>query len=68
MPERIHACRERLEDLTGALAGDELAVGEYDDVAVEAALLAGYEAALSMDCGANRPGTPVFALRRVRMR
>jgi len=41
--------------------------GEYDDVAIEAALLAGYEAALSMDCGPNRPGTPLFALRRVRM-
>ena len=61
-------CRERLEELTGkpsrALSWPW---GEYDGVAIEAALLAGYEAALSMDCGANRPGTPRFALRRVRM-
>lgn len=61
-------CRERLEALTGrpsrALSWPW---GEYDSVAIEAALLAGYEAALSMDCGANRPGTPLFALRRVKM-
>jgi len=61
-------CRERLEQLTGAPArAMSWPWGEYDDVAVEAALLAGYEAALSMDCGANRPGTPLFALRRIRM-
>ena len=61
-------CRERLEELTGRAArAMSWPWGEYDDMAVEAALLAGYEAALSMDCGANRPGTPVFALRRVRM-
>ncbi len=61
-------CRERLEELTGAPSrAMSWPWGEYDDVAVEAALLAGYEAALSMDCGVNRPGTPPFALRRVRM-
>ena len=61
-------CRERLEELTGqASRAMSWPWGEYDDVAVEAALLAGYEAALSMDSGANGPGTPVFALRRVRM-
>ena len=61
-------CRERLEELVGRPSrAMSWPWGEYDDVAVEAALLAGYEAALSMDCGANRPGTPVFALRRVRM-
>jgi peptidoglycan/xylan/chitin deacetylase (PgdA/CDA1 family) len=61
-------CRERLEDLTGRPSrAMSWPWGEYDDVAIEAALLAGYEAALSMDCGPNRPGTPPFALRRVRM-
>ena len=61
-------CRERLEELTGKpLRAMSWPWGEYDDVAVEAALLAGYEAALSMDCGANCPGTPRFAMRRVRM-
>jgi peptidoglycan/xylan/chitin deacetylase (PgdA/CDA1 family) len=61
-------CRERLEAITGTpLRAMSWPWGEYDDVAIEAALLAGYEAALSMDCGANRPGTPLFALRRVRM-
>ncbi len=61
-------CRERLEELTGQPArAMSWPWGEYDDVAIEAALLAGYEAALSMDVGANRPGTPLFALRRVRM-
>lgn len=61
-------CRERLEEITGTPARVmSWPWGQYDDVAVEAALLAGYEAALSMDCGANRPGTPLFALRRIRM-
>ncbi|MDY0144708.1 MAG: polysaccharide deacetylase family protein [Kiritimatiellia bacterium] len=61
-------CRERLEEITGKPSrAMSWPWGEYDDVAIESALLAGYEAALSMDCGANRPGTPVFALRRVRM-
>lgn len=61
-------CRERLEELTGKPSrAMSWPWGEYDDVAIEAALLAGYEAALSMDCGPNRPGTPPFALRRVRM-
>lgn len=61
-------CRERLEELTGKpLRALSWPWGEYDGVAIEAAVLAGYEAALSMDCGANAPGTPLFALRRVRM-
>lgn len=61
-------CRERLEELTQKPArAMSWPWGEYDGVAIEAALLAGYEAALSMDCGANVPGTPLFALRRVRM-
>ncbi|HQQ60786.1 MAG: polysaccharide deacetylase family protein [Kiritimatiellae bacterium] len=61
-------CRERLEEVTGRPARlMSWPWGEYDDVAIEAALLAGYEGALSMDCGANRPGTPLFAMRRVRM-
>ena len=61
-------CRERLEELTGKPSrAMSWPWGEYDGVAIEAALLAGYEAALSMDCGANRPGTPLFALRRIRM-
>ena len=61
-------CRERLEDLTCAPSRVmSWPWGEYDDVAIESALLAGYEAVLSMDCGANRPGTPLFAMRRVRM-
>lgn len=61
-------CRECLEELVGRPSrAMSWPWGEYDGVAIEAALLAGYEAALSMDCGANRPGTPPFALRRVRM-
>lgn len=61
-------CRERLEELTGQPSrAMSWPWGEYDDVCIEAALLAGYEAALSMDCGPNRPGTPLFKLRRVRM-
>ena len=61
-------CRERMEAIAGKPSrAMSWPWGEYDDVAIEAALLAGYEAALSMDCGANRPGTPPFALRRVRM-
>lgn len=61
-------CRECLEALTGRPArAMSWPWGEYDGVAIEAALLAGYEAALSMDCGANVPGTPLFALRRVKM-
>ncbi|MDD2240273.1 MAG: polysaccharide deacetylase family protein [Kiritimatiellae bacterium] len=61
-------CRERLEEITGTPSrAMSWPWGEYDDVAIESALLAGYEAALSMDCGANRPGTPIFAMRRVRM-
>ena len=61
-------CRECLETLTGQPArAMSWPWGEYDEVAIQAALLAGYEAALSMDCGANQPGTPLFALRRVRM-
>jgi hypothetical protein len=61
-------CRERLEELSGRPSrAMSWPWGQYDGVAIEAALLAGYEAALSMDCGANRPGTPPFALRRVRM-
>jgi hypothetical protein len=61
-------CRERLEPLAGRPSrAMSWPWGEYDEVAIQAALLAGYEAALSMDCGANRPGTPPFALRRVRM-
>ena len=61
-------CRERLEELLGRPSrAMSWPWGEYDSVAVEAALLAGYEAALSMDCGANKPGTPPFALRRVKM-
>ena len=61
-------CRERIEEITGIPSrAMSWPWGEYDDVAIEAALLAGYEAALSMDCGANIPGSPLFALRRVRM-
>lgn len=61
-------CRERLEEVAGAPSRVmSWPWGEYDDVAIEAALLAGYDAALAMDRGANRPGTPRFALRRVRM-
>ncbi len=61
-------CRERIEELTGKPArAMSWPWGEYDGVAIEAALLAGYEASLSMDCGGNRPGTPLFALRRIRM-
>jgi peptidoglycan/xylan/chitin deacetylase (PgdA/CDA1 family) len=61
-------CRERLEELLGQPSrAMSWPWGEYDSVAIEAALLAGYEAALSMDCGANQPGTPLFALRRVKM-
>ena len=61
-------CRERLEAVAGRpTRAMSWPWGEYDGVAIEAALLAGYEAALSMDCGANRPGTPPFALRRVKM-
>ena len=61
-------CRERLKAMTGRPTRTmSWPWGEYDGVAIEAALLAGYEAALSMDCGANRPGTPPFALRRVKM-
>ncbi len=64
----FNLCRERLEELVGRPSrAMSWPWGEYDAVAIEAALLAGYEAALSMDCGANRPGTPPFALRRVRM-
>ena len=61
-------CRERLEAVAGRpTRAMSWPWGEYDGVAVEAALLAGYEAALSMDCGANKPGTSPFALRRVKM-
>lgn len=61
-------CRERLEEVEGIPSRVmSWPWGEYDDVAIEAALLAGYDAALSMDSGANRPGTPRFALRRIRM-
>ena len=61
-------CRERVEQIAGvASRAMSWPWGEYDDVAIEAALLSGYEAALSMDCGPNRPGTPPFALRRIRM-
>lgn len=61
-------CRERLEKLSGKPSRVMAwPWGEYDGVAVEAALLAGYEGALSLDRGANRPGSPPFALRRVRM-
>lgn len=63
------ACRERLEEITGVpprvLAWPW---GEYDDVAIQAAVLSGFEAALSFDNGANVPGeAPLFALRRIRM-
>ena len=61
-------CRERLEELTGKPArAMSWPWGEYDEVSIQAALLAGYEAALSMDSVANVPGTPMFALRRVKM-
>jgi len=61
-------CRERLEAVAGRpTRAMSWPWGEYDGVAVEAALLAGYEAALSMDCGANKPGTSPFARRRVMM-
>ena len=61
-------CRERLEELTGKPSRVmSWPWGEYDDVAIEAALLAGYEAVLSMDRGPNSPGSPLFALRRIRM-
>jgi len=62
-------CRERLEELTGRPARVmSWPWGEYDSVSIEAALLSGYEAALSMDTGPNVPGkTPLFALRRVKM-
>ena len=61
-------CRERLEEIAGVPSrAMSWPWGQYDGVAIEAALLAGYEAALSMDCGANRPGTPLFAMRRVRL-
>lgn len=61
-------CRERLEEITGK-ASQVLAWpwGEYDGVAVETAALAGYEAALSLEQGPNRPGTSPFALCRIRM-
>ncbi|NLB66132.1 MAG: polysaccharide deacetylase family protein [Lentisphaerae bacterium] len=61
-------CRERLEELTGRPArAMSWPWGEYEDAAIDAAVLSGYEAALSMDRGPNRPGTPLYALRRVRM-
>ncbi|MDR0993953.1 MAG: polysaccharide deacetylase family protein [Verrucomicrobiota bacterium] len=61
-------CRERLEELTGQPSRMMAwPWGEYDDVAVQAALLAGYEAALSFDHGANRPGVSPFALCRNRL-
>ncbi len=62
-------CRERLEELTGRPSRVmSWPWGEYDSVAIEAALLSGYEAALSMDTGPNVPNkTPLFALRRVKM-
>lgn len=59
-------CRERLESLLAQPIGVmSWPWGEYDDVAIRAALLAGYEAALSFDRGANIPGTPLFAIRRL---
>lgn len=63
-------CRSRLEAITGkaprALAWPW---GERDGVAVETAQLAGFEAGLTMECGANVPGeTPMFGLRRVVLR
>lgn len=61
-------CRERLEALIGRpIRALSWPWGEYDRSAIEAALLAGYEAALSFDRGPNRPGTPLFALRRERI-
>lgn len=63
-------CRTRLEAITGraprALAWPW---GEWDGVAVETAQLAGFEAGLTMEGGANVPGeTPMFGLRRVVLR
>lgn len=62
-------CRERLEEIAGApprvLAWPW---GEYDDVCVQAAVLSGFEAALSLEAGANVPGEcDLFALKRIRM-
>jgi peptidoglycan/xylan/chitin deacetylase (PgdA/CDA1 family) len=61
-------CRERLEDVTGQPAR-VLAWpwGEFDEVAVEMAALAGYEAALGFMRGPNDPSTNPFAMCRVRM-
>ncbi len=61
-------CRERLEEITGQPAR-VLAWpwGEFDEVAVEMAALAGYEAALSFQRGPNDPTTRPYALCRIRM-
>ncbi|MBP1590166.1 MAG: polysaccharide deacetylase family protein [Kiritimatiellae bacterium] len=62
-------CRERLEEITG-MPPRVLAWpwGEYDEVSVQAAVLSGFEAALSMRPGANVPGEcDLFALKRIRM-
>lgn len=62
-------CRERLESLLAhPVRVMSWPWGEYDDVAVKAAALAGYEAAFSMDYGANVPGTPLFAIRRFQVK
>ena len=61
-------CRERLEEITGqpsrVLAWPW---GEFNEVAVEMAALAGYEAALSFQRGPNDPTTRPYALCRIRM-
>ena len=61
-------CRERLEEITGkpvkALAWPW---GEFDEIAVEMAALAGFEAALSFQRGPNDPTTRPFAMCRIRM-
>ena len=59
-------CRQRLEDLAGTPSRAMVwPCGQYDDVAIQAASLAGYEAAFSSDPGANGAKTPLFALRRL---
>lgn len=59
-------CRERLEAFLPRPARAMIWVrGEYDDVAIQAASLAGYEAAFTLGGGANGADAKRFALRRI---